>query len=711
MYEVFIDGKPLYYPGDDDYAITDPKISLSLGDSGSFALTVPATNPMHDKAITRQSIIEAKINGTTVFTGEVRERSHDDDLNEEIYAVGELAWLFDSIQPQAEYHDITPAAFLGKLIAQHNSQMAAGAKRFTVGMVDVHDPNDSLYRYTNFETTLDDMRDKLSKRLGGVFRVRHVGSTRYLDYVTEDTYGVQCSQTIRFGENLLDYADSFTVDDICSVVIPLGKKLDNKDGDNSDIGDLEKYTDVTSVNGGKNYVSNAALVSRFGYVWATRHWDDVAVPANLLTKANEWLASDQYEKLTLTVKAVDLSITDEAFEAIRVGDRVRVISEPYGLDKIFLVRSRTYNLSNPEDDTITLGDSAKVSFAAAQTKATTAARSDSESGRYQMTEWLKTAIDNTTAMMTGDRGGYKYTEYDLQGRWLADYIMDSPDKATAKGVKKVNMNGTAYSRTGIEGPYDTGIMADGTVIGKYIKAHSITAEQIDQSYTDTFEDADTKLNNRITTEVSTLNNTISLKVSGVQTNLNNVKTNLQSQITVNANGIASKVSKGQVRSQINQESDLISISANKFKWTSSYSSLTADGVLTATKAVLNNCNVSGNFMCGSETGWNLKLNSGALIGYINGSTEVGRISPNSSSYDTSTGQTYKTLQITTQGALRISSPRIAVAASSNVGTTATWGMTGSRSVVTRIEDLGGGSIRWYTGSATFINGICTAFPS
>jgi hypothetical protein len=218
-----------------------------------------------------------------------------------------------------------------------------------------------------------------------------------------------------------------------------------------------------------------------------------------------------------------------------------------------------------------------------------------------MTEWLKTAIDNTTAMMTGDRGGYKYTEYDSQGRWLADYIMDSPDKATAKVVKKVNMNGTAYSRTGVEGPYDTGIMADGTIIGKYIKAHSITTEQISQSYTDHFEDADTGLDNRITTEVSTLNNTISLKVSGVQTDLNNVRTNLQSQITVNANGIQSKVSKGQVRSQINQESDLISITANKFMWSSNYSSLTQYGILTATSAVLKNCNVTGTFECGSSS--------------------------------------------------------------------------------------------------------------
>jgi hypothetical protein len=706
MYEVFLDDKRIYYPGDADCAIFDPKLELSLGDSGSITFSVPLTNPLYGKAITRKSIVEAKLNGTSIFIGEVRERSHDSELNEEIYAVGELAWLFDSIQPQAEYHDVTPAQFLTKMVAQHNSQMAAGAKQFTVGMVDVHDPNDSLYRYTNYEATLADMRDKLSKRLGGVFRVRHVGSTRYLDYVTEDTYGVQCSQTIRFGENLLDYADNFTVDDICSVVIPLGKRLDNKDGDNSDIGDLEKYTEVTSVNGGKNYVANAALVNRFGYVWATRTWDDVAIPANLLTKANEWLASDQYEKLTLTVKAVDLSLTDEEFEAIRVGDRVRVISEPYGLDKIFLVRSRTYNFADPEDDTITLGDNAAVSYAAAQTKATSAARSDSESGRYQMTEWLKTAIDNTTAMMTGDRGGYKYTEYDSQGRWLADYIMDSPDKATAKVVKKVNMNGTAYSRTGVEGPYDTGIMADGTIIGKYIKAHSITTEQISQSYTDHFEDADTGLDNRITTEVSTLNNTISLKVSGVQTDLNNVRTNLQSQITVNANGIQSKVSKGQVRSQINQESDLISITANKFMWSSNYSSLTQYGILTATSAVLKNCNVTGTFECGSSSYSLARMTGGGIHFYYNDQESLQIIPiPKYTSGERGgfiqcpSGSTY----------LGLRAPKLYTA--TDTSSNGTIGLTGSRKVIIDIYENGGGSIGWRYGTAQFINGICVAFPS
>lgn len=48
--------------------------------------------------------------------------------------------------------------------------------------------------------------DKLVDRLGGHLRIRHSGTTRYLDYIAD--YDNTNTQVIEFGSNLLDYSET-----------------------------------------------------------------------------------------------------------------------------------------------------------------------------------------------------------------------------------------------------------------------------------------------------------------------------------------------------------------------------------------------------------------------------------------------------------------------------------------------------------------------
>ena len=179
MYEIRLtDGSPIYVQGDPDYAAYDIECSTEKGDSGYLKFSIPKSNPMWGKLVTRKSLVEFKLDGESIGIYEVRELTHDMQFDEAVYAVGELAWLFDSIQPQAEFHDISPREFLRVLLSVHNAQCPE--HQFRLGMVDVQDPNDSLYRYTNRETTLDDIRDKLVDRLGGQIRMRKVNGERIL---------------------------------------------------------------------------------------------------------------------------------------------------------------------------------------------------------------------------------------------------------------------------------------------------------------------------------------------------------------------------------------------------------------------------------------------------------------------------------------------------------------------------------------------------
>lgn len=184
MYQVFLDEHVLYIPGDDGAVLIDPVLELALGKSGTFSARVPKVNPLYEKLKALDSTVRVERDGVALFYGRILSVERDFYGTKSITCEGELAFLLDSVQEPSEFHDISPRAFLETLIAKHNNQMAkdgAHNKRFTVGQVTVTDPNDSLYRYTNWETSLDAITDKLVKRLGGFLRVRHVGEVRYLD--------------------------------------------------------------------------------------------------------------------------------------------------------------------------------------------------------------------------------------------------------------------------------------------------------------------------------------------------------------------------------------------------------------------------------------------------------------------------------------------------------------------------------------------------
>lgn len=356
MYQVFLDEHVLYIPGDDEAVLIDPVLELALGKSGTFSARVPKINPLYEKLKALDSTVRVERDGVALFYGRILSVERDFYGTKSITCEGELAFLLDSVQEPSEFHDVSPRAFLETLIAKHNNQMAkdgAHNKRFTVGQVTVTDPNDSLYRYTNWETTLDAITDKLVKRLGGFLRVRHVGEIRYLDYLAESDN--TNTQVIEFGENLLDYTDTLLAEDIATRVIPLGKRLET-----SSIAALEEYTTIKSVNGGKTYVESPSAIQNFGIVTKTVSFENVSVPANLKKKAEKYLKDSQFADVTLTLTAVDLHLLHADMEAMKIGDRIRVISPPHGMDRFFPLTELTIALDHPESSTVVLGTEVKA---------------------------------------------------------------------------------------------------------------------------------------------------------------------------------------------------------------------------------------------------------------------------------------------------------------------------------------------------------------
>ena len=527
IYKIKLDGKVLYYPGDRQAAVINPELDLQTGYAGELTLKVPPLNPLYGEIHNRKSMVSVYRGNTEIFYGEVRTREKDRFKNQPVKATGALSFLADSILPQQEWHDISPRDLLDAWLQLHNNQVEDRKKIYT-GVVTIHDSNDSLYRITDRENTLEAIRDKLVDRLGGYLRLRHENDKLYLDWLTIQEYGKYCEQPIQFGENLMDYSETMTADDVITALIPLGAAIEQETDENaSEFERLEKNVDITSVNDGKDYIYSKEAVENFGWVWRTEKWDDVSVPANLLKKATEFLTSNQYESLVISLTAVDLSLFGQDYDSFDIGDRVLCNAIPYGMKKVLPVMEMKIPLQQPDQAQLTLGENLQQSFTDQTSGTFTQIRQETtDAGRVQ-TEWMKSAIDNLTKQMTGAKGGYKLTEFDENGLWLRDLYMDAPDKNQATNILQINKNGIGGSHNGYAGPYTAGITLDGTILGERILAGSIKTEALStecKNYIETkISDGDSEnkkaILKEVTTSIEAMDGKITFSVSSLEQQL------------------------------------------------------------------------------------------------------------------------------------------------------------------------------------------------
>lgn len=479
MYEFLLDGtKTLYYPGDAECSVIDPEINLALSEAGSLEFKMPEENPYYNSLHLRQSMISVIRDGVEIFNGEVRECPRDNNNMRNVYVVGELAFLHNSIQPQIEYGDIGPSLFFRRIIQAHNEQVEE-RQQFTPGIVSVPSGGRSISFYTDHNETLDAIRTMLIDVFGGALRIRKTGGTRYLDYLTVSEFGDDNLQGVTFGENLLDYAESYSANSVITALIPRGAVIQDENGAESV---LQKRVDITSVNNGKDYLINTAAANTFGRIWAVKDFDEIDSPAALKTAGQKYLQDSQYEDLELTLTAADLSQLDNTIDAFRIGDKVTVTAPPYGMNKVFPIKSLTLYPQAPQNDRLKLSANTrrKGTYTAQQTAASTQTAVAYKKDDLNIKTMIMQEMSNIVAQFTGSEGGYKLTEYDADGRWLRDLYMDNPDKDLAQNIMQISMAGIAFSEQGYSGPYTSawtlgGVFnADriltGTLIASIIKA-------------------------------------------------------------------------------------------------------------------------------------------------------------------------------------------------------------------------------------------------
>ena len=354
MYQILCDDNILHDARIDGLQVIGAKCNLELNKTGYLSFSVPPTHPHYDDIQKHKSEITLLQNNEIIFVGRVLNDEIDFDNIKNVECEGELSYLLDSIQRYHEYHldggsENVIKTYLETLIENHNSQVQDERKKFRVGGVTVTDPNNYLYKISNYEDTLTIITDKLIGTYGGYLVIRHSGNVRYLDYVKEPI-GV-CGQTIEFGKNIIDMNRYIKGEDIFTALIPLGATDENDK--RIDIGSLPNSTDKTIVKK-DDYIYDTVGVEKWGWIWKTYTWNDVTVTDNLLSKAKQLLSGGVVETFTIELTTFDLHLLNVNIDRIKLGTKIQCISAPHGINTIMLVESISIDVDSPENTKIEL---------------------------------------------------------------------------------------------------------------------------------------------------------------------------------------------------------------------------------------------------------------------------------------------------------------------------------------------------------------------
>ena len=362
MYQIFFDEYPIYDPRDEKFTIRMSDVHLAVGEAGSVAFTIDSDHPYAGQLTKIKGIVTLKADGLSIFKGRIRKDTRGFNLSKEIEVEGLLACLNDSIIPPFDFPndwagdaDYNAAAatgnvvefFLEWLLDQHNSQVGV-AQQITLGTVTVTDPNNYISRASSdYSTTMEVVRQKLERTLGGYLLADYSGDTPILHYYAD--LPLVNIQEVEYGENLLDLVQEVDAADTYTAIFPVGADgltiLSLPDGEISP-GYIKAGNIIYSQSAEETYGSR--IIRRV-------KWDDVTVAENLRTKALERLITEGIMLAqTITVKAVDLG--GEDISRFMVGRYVRLKSSPHGFSAVYPLTELEPNILDPGDTNITLGE-------------------------------------------------------------------------------------------------------------------------------------------------------------------------------------------------------------------------------------------------------------------------------------------------------------------------------------------------------------------
>jgi hypothetical protein len=172
-------------------------------------------------------------------------------------------------------------------------------------------------------------------------------------------------------------------------------------------------------------------------------------------------------KVSIEVSFVELWQTEEYKEVaplqrVKLCDEVTVEFEKLGISETAKIVRTEYDVLAERYKSVTLGN-LRSTFVSTLNDQNASTLQTIDLRTVQISD----AINQATAWLTSSNG-YLVAVKNQDGSWKELLAMDTNDPETAQKVMRLNENGLGGSSTGIDGPYVSAILSDGTIVATRI---------------------------------------------------------------------------------------------------------------------------------------------------------------------------------------------------------------------------------------------------
>ena len=345
------------------YEYYDATLTEKINCAGTLQFTLLPTNPALPNLALRKTTIMLYRNAKEIWRGRIVRTEIDMYNRRVIICEGVLAWFYDVLSkgmPHTLYPSATtytPTEALAEIITHYRG--ACSANR-VIGLTTIEPTMSWTPQMGDDYYTVFDMLSQLLANSSGFYKIGYSNGEPVLQYLNYPT--TASGQKITFGSNLFDLA---RVIDASNVITTL-------------------YAEDSA---GHTYtVTNATMETAFGKSQGYHYFDDCDSNTVLFTLATEWFNNNCLSNTTISVSALDLNLTDEAYEAFYIGQPVHIVSDPHGVDTMLILSEMQTNISNPQASRLTLGTAPK-----------------------SLTSYVKSGGGSNAGAVTGDREESAYT--------------------------------------------------------------------------------------------------------------------------------------------------------------------------------------------------------------------------------------------------------------------------------------------------------------
>ena len=299
----------------------------------ALEFTLPPSNDTAGQITPHASIIRLESDGAEIFRGTANSVSKNFRGDTVVSCDGMIALMADVIRAPGTVSGVNTKSYITDLIANYNAGVAEN-RHISAGIIDEFGTFTADHSQ-ECKNIFELLKEVLSEK-GGYIWASYVGGNVCINYTS--TIGRRNNQQIAFGSNLVNIEDQLEVGTLVTRVWPLGK-----DG-----------LTIASVNNNIIYLQNEEVELRYGRVDKTIQVDSDD-PSVVKSCGQSYLTRYAAMNNTITLTAIDLHNLDKTISSFEVGDAVRVLSPPHGIDAEMIVNSISTDLVQLSNSRITLG--------------------------------------------------------------------------------------------------------------------------------------------------------------------------------------------------------------------------------------------------------------------------------------------------------------------------------------------------------------------